>query len=174
MSRRVVAAGLLLAMIGAWYWALMPAVPAVSPPTRAGAAAPRAAASVPAVRLERLTAPDVRPAPEHGRNPFRSGTVVGAPGTSAVPAPAATAVPSPSSDVAPTTTWPRIDLIGVAEGREGGALVRTAIVAGPRGVQHARVGDVIEQVYRVDRIAAGGVEVRLLPEARTLRLVLRP
>ena len=70
--------------------------------------------------------------------------------------------------------WPRLDLIGLAEAREGGGLVRTAIVSGPHGVHHARAGELLEQVYRVERIGGDGVDVRLLPEDRMLRLALRP
>lgn len=168
------AAGLLVAMAGAWYWAFMPSVPA--PPVQTGgrAALSRPASAVPAVGLDRLAAHDVRPVPEPGRNPFQSGAAprVALPVGERSVAPAAG--PSSSSGVVAAPTWPRLDLIGVAEAREAGAVVRTAILAGPRGVQHARVGDVVEQVYRVDRIADRSVEVRLLPEQRTLRLALRP
>jgi hypothetical protein len=98
----------------------------------------------------------------------------------AVPSPAARAnslrsavpVSAPAAPTAPV--WPRVALIGVAEGREGAALVRTAIVSGPQGVHHARAGDVVEGVYRVERIAADSVDVRLVPEDRVVRLGLRP
>lgn len=168
------AAGLLVAMAGAWYWALMPSVPAPPAPTGGRAASSRPASAVPAVGLDRLATHDVRPVPEPGRNPFQSGAAPrGAAPVGDRPV-AAAAGPSSSSGVVAAPTWPRLDLIGVAEAREAGAVVRTAILAGPRGVQHARVGDLVEQVYRVDRIADRSVEVRLIPEQRTLRLALRP
>jgi hypothetical protein len=77
--------------------------------------------------------------------------------------------PGPAAPV-----WPRLELIGVAEALDGGALVRTAIMSGPHGVHHARAGELLEQVYRVERIGGDGVDVRLLPEDRVLRLALRP
>ena len=52
--------------------------------------------------------------------------------------------------------------------------MRTAIVSGPRGVMHARPGDVLERVYRLERISADGVELRLVPEDRVIRLSLPP
>ena len=81
----------------------------------------------------------------------------------------------PTGVTAPVVpAWPRVELIGVAEARASSGLVRTAIVSGPHGVHHARPGDVIEQVYRVERIGGDVVELQLLPERRTLRLALRP
>ena len=70
--------------------------------------------------------------------------------------------------------WPRLELIGLAEAREGAGLVRTAIVSGPRGVHHARPGELVEEVYRLERVGAEGADLRLLPEDRLVRLVLRP
>jgi hypothetical protein len=52
--------------------------------------------------------------------------------------------------------------------------MRTAVIAGPRGVHHARPGDLLEQVYRLERITASGVDIRLLPEDRVVHLALRP
>jgi hypothetical protein len=41
-------------------------------------------------------------------------------------------------------------------------------------VHHARPGDLLEQVYRLERITASGVDIRLLPEDRVVHLALRP
>ena len=178
MSKPFVAMGLLAAMAGAWYWALMPSAPSVPMKSAATSAVARGATtSVPVVRLDHLAAQDAaRPVPDDGRNPFGGGPgLLASAGQSTSPVPTTVALPSSSPVVdAAAPTWPRLELIGVAEGREGGGLVRTAIISGPHGVQHARAGDVLEQVYRVERIGADGVDVRLVPEDRLLRLTLRP
>ena len=176
MSKPVLAVGLLAVMAGAWYWALLPLhVPA--PPARAPTAVGNTAAgAVPAVRLERLA---TRAVPvlqgDDARNPFGGGVVAmsGAPPASHRDRVIPSTVASPPKDV-PAPEWPRVELIGVAEGREGAALVRTAVVSGPQGVHHVRTGDLLEGVYRVERIATDGVDVRLLPEDRVVRLSLRP
>jgi len=175
MTKPVLAGALLVVAAGAWHFALRPAVAPMPMPTSArapAAAAARAATAVPTVRLEQLIAPgSLRPAPGASRNPFAS-TVAGsatraASGTTTGPAPLAMETP-------PAPAWPRVTLIGVAETDEGRGLARTAIVSGPHGVHHARPGDVIEQVYRVERIGADAVDLLLLPEGRTLQLALRP
>jgi hypothetical protein len=110
--------------------------------------------------------------PGGGRNPFANGLPV-APAVDSTIGRRALA-PSATSSVRPAPVWPHLDLIGVAEAREGGGLVRTAIVSGPHGVYHARAGELLEQVYRVERIGGDGVDLRLVPEDRMLRLALRP
>jgi hypothetical protein len=176
MSKPMLAAGLLAAMAAAWYWALLPPAPLVVSPRPVSSLPPaRPLPDVPAVRLADLAAgAEPRPLPADRRNPFASPDRA-APATSvaraaAVGADAARLVsPGP-----PASPWPRVELIGVAESREGGGVLRTAIVSGPHGVYHARAGDLLEQVYRIERIGADGVDVRLLPEDRVLRLALRP
>lgn len=179
MTKPVLAVGLLVVMAGAWHLALRPTVgPA---PTPARVPAPLTAGiptAVPTVRLHQLDAQGRSLVPPgEWRNPFSTGvppTVAssppGAPGALSPSVPTAMAVPSASSAPA----WPRVELIGIAEARDGKGLVRTAIVSGPHGVHHVRPGDVIEQVYRVERIGGGGIDLHLLPEGRTLRFALRP
>lgn len=174
VSKPVLAVGLLATMMGAWYWAMQPPTQlvvsrrAVSP-----SAAARPPGGVPAVRLADLAAEAERPTPAAGRNPFASGESVsqgrGAGAGNDAAAPASLVSPGP-----PAPAWPRLELIGVAEARDGTGIVRTAIVSGPHGVHHARAGDLLEQVYRVERIGGDGVDVRLMPEDRMLRLALRP
>lgn len=173
MSKPLLAATLVIAMAGAWTWALWPAPPAVSGGPRVSVPAPPAA-TVPLVHLDRLASRDV-PAFTTGEsgNPFRTRTMMAASGGAGRSASAATTTAAPATPTAPPE-WPRLALIGLAEAEDGGRLVRTAIVSGPTGVLHARAGDVVERVYRVERIAADGVDVRLVPENRVLRLVLAP
>jgi hypothetical protein len=129
---------------------------------------------VPAVRLDALAArTSVGPGTAHRRNPFgppvlESDAVAPATTTSPRPVSAAAAAPEPA-----LPQWPRLELIGLAEAREQGSLVRIAIVSMPQGVVHARPGDLLAGVYRLERIAVDGVDVRLLPEDRVLRIALR-
>jgi hypothetical protein len=169
--------GLLATMVGAWYWALLPAAPRPVPPSLTRVTLPqRVVVEVPTVRLEQLAAR--QGAHEVGagaRNPFSSSsegsTAVAAAGTSrhadTVMATAPAAAPA-------APEWPRLTLIGLAEAREGDGVVRTAVISGPHGVVHARPGDLIERVYRVERIGGDGVDLQLVPEGRTVRLALRP
>ncbi|HTV00373.1 MAG TPA: hypothetical protein VMF13_07560 [Luteitalea sp.] len=172
MLKPVLAAALLVAAAGAWYWALLP----VAAPRAADVREPRVAdtSDVPRVRLDRLTVPVAAMAGGTGRDPFRHGRVrLDEPSRRASNSPSP-ATPTAAASLPSAPAWPRLELIGVAEGRDGAAVVRTAILSGPRGVHHAKPGETVEQVYRLDRIAADGVELRLLPEDRPIRLVLRP
>ncbi len=178
MSKPVLAMGLLAVMAVAWYWALLPR--ASSGSAASVSVRPTIATTserVPSVRLDALAG---RPVPPlglpAGRNPFRAtpgpaaGVSMDASGAGAVPR--RTAAPDPVAAVG-QALWPRLELIGLAEALEGGSLIRTAILSGPRGVLHARPGEVLEGVYRVERIAGDIVDVRLLPEDRVVRLSLR-
>ena len=172
MSKPVLAAGLLAVMAGAWYWALAPTVPRAPTSVPSAGTSRRSEGSVPAVRLDQLAAGLAdRPVPDGGRDPFRARAIaVDARRTTPAPGdPRPVAPPGP-----PAATWPRLDLIGIAEAREAGVLVRTAIVSAPQGVLHARPGETLSGVYRLERIGIDGVEVRLLPEDRVVRLALRP
>jgi hypothetical protein len=176
MFRPVLAVVLLVVMAGAWYWALGPTVrPAARPPGSTRLPASSANPLVPVVRLDHLAAEAAHhPLPLDHRNPFRDG-----PSPSAGPAPSAPAstVARPEATQsplrAPAPEWPRLELIGLAETSGEGGLVRTAIVSGAFGVSHARPGDVLEGVYRLERIGVDSVEVRLLPEDRVIRFPLR-
>ena len=174
MSKPLLAAGLLATMAGMWYWALLPTTRLGARPPMPTAIATRPSAAIPTVRLGSLAAEPVSvPAPPTGRNPFARGLLVVG-NTDASRGPATDAAPSIAAPERGTTVWPSLDLIGVAEAREDGGIVRVAIVSGPQGVYHARAGELLEQVYRVERIAPDGVDIRLVPEDRTLRLALRP
>ncbi len=176
MSKPVLAVGLLAAMTGAWYWALLPAVHAPSPGSGPRAATAPAAVEVPEVRLGDLAAQGAsRPLPSDARNPFQHvlRPASAPPASTAAHVDHAPAAGGATVEAA-APSWPRLELIGLAEARQGGGVVRTAIVAGPRGVMHARPGDVLERVYRLERIGADGVEVRLVPEDRLIRLTLPP
>jgi hypothetical protein len=176
MSKPVLAMGLLAVMAGAWYWALLTPLAPAARVREASARTAAAAQAVPAVGLDRLATRVVPALPDAaGRDPFRGVTAsLSAPSSSAHATRVGSGVPVPAPSATTAPVWPRVELIGVAEGREGAALVRTAIVSGPQGVHHVRAGDVVEGVYRVERIAADGVDVRLVPEDRVVRLSLRP
>ena len=176
MWKAVLALALLAVMAAAWVRALSPVAAPPAAPTSSSARARRAAAEVPIVQLDRLTSATRGHDPlAAARDPFRRAVA---------PSPAggrATALgrrletagtTGPSAAAAPGR--PAIDLIGVAESGEGPALVRTAIVAGPRGVHHLRVGEVLEQVYRLEGVTARGATLRLLAEDRVISLALRP
>ncbi len=171
MSRALLASGLLVATAAAWYWALQPR----APQGRGVQARPHAATArqaVPAVGLDRLDGRVQPPLPsDSARNPFRSASR--RPGATEPSAPPREPAP-PSVPPTPAVTWPRLALIGIAEGKDGAAMARTAIISGPRGVHHVRVGDQLEDVYRVEGILETAVDLRLVPEDRVLRLALRP
>jgi hypothetical protein len=170
MSKPVLALGLLAVAGGAWYWALLP--PLAPAAVARHAAARDGASPFPRVRLERLAEPRRAPAVER-RDPFRvANAAVPASPAPTRPADAAGAPAASPSPIVPA--WPHLELIGLAEAREGAGLVRTAIVSGPRGVHHARPGELVEQVYRLERVGADGADLRLLPEDRLVRLALRP
>ena len=173
MSKPVLAVGLLATMAGAWYWALLPAAQLVVAPAGVRRAAARAPRAVPAVRLADLAVEAASPADARRRGAIRSRmeSPVALASDSRAAAGAPRAPPPCASARRAGVATPR--LIGVAEARDGSGLVRTAIVSGPHGVHHARAGDLLEQVYRVERIGGDGVDVRLLPEDRMLRLALR-
>ena len=176
VSKPVLAVGLLAAMASAWYWALLPAVHPPTPGSGRRAPTVPAAVEVPDVRLRDLAAHGASmPLPGGARNPFQDAHPP-TPATVASTAGPAEHVPAAggASVGAPASSWPRLELIGLAEARQGGGVVRTAIVAGPRGVMHARPGDVLERVYRLERIGTDGVDVRLVPEDRVIRLALPP
>ncbi|BCS33839.1 hypothetical protein TBR22_A30670 [Luteitalea sp. TBR-22] len=173
MSRSVLAAVLLAVAAAAWVWLVPPAL-APWPPAAARVAEVPAPAVVPTVHLPRLAAePPAGPrAPEQGRNPFLPAAVP--PRPDRAPSLDTRPVAPPEAVMPSAPAYPRLDLIGVAEAREGAGMVRIAVIAGPRGVHHARPGDLLEQVYRVERVTPTGADVRLLPEDRVVHLGLRP
>lgn len=174
MSKPVLAVGLLATMAGAWYWAMLPPTPlVVSRRTVSHAPAAAPLRDVPAVRLADLAVEAAsRPTPAERRNPFANVGSVAPAGHSARESVSTAAQPvSPGPPPAPV--WPRLELIGMAEAPVGGRVVRTGILSGPHGVQHVRAGDVVEGVYRVERIDADAIDVRVLPDERVMRLTLR-
>lgn len=178
MAKAALAAGLLLVMAGAWYVALWgrpplgsssrPASPPVRSPSSTGPALD--------VHLERLTRRDTPSRPDTMRDPFARRVVEGPAARADGPAASPVRAPgTPAGQVGETVSaWPSLQLIGVAESRDGGAVVRTAILSSAGGVHHARPGELLERVYRVERIGADGVDVRLVPEDRLVHLSLRP
>lgn len=175
MSKPVLAVALLAVMAGVWYRALEPATPSARLPAATRAPIQTVHTRAPVVRLDAL-APHTadRPAPGGWRNPFRES---GPPASDTTSSAASPPVPGSSTSETPVAppppAWPRLELIGLAETSQGGGLIRTAIVSGPQGVLHARPGDVLAGVYRLERIGVDGVEVRLLSEDRIIRLPLR-
>ena len=173
MSRAVLPLVLLAAAAVAGAWGVS-SVLAPWPPAPARVPAVGRPAVVPSVRLQQLTSPPATGLvpPDNARNPF-SGREAGRQEATAVSARAVPPVLAPVSAPPPGPAWPRLDLIGVAEVREGAGLIRTAVIAGPRGVHHARPGDLVEQVWRLERVTPDGADVRLVPEDRVVHLGLR-
>lgn len=174
VNGKAVAAAVLLALMGgAWWWTL--SQPAFRPTTTAAAPLPpRPATSTetaPEVALHRLRPRTAAPVNRAGRDPFAGGI-----GATALPQ-AAQVGPAgePSgatAGAAPPPVWPRLELIGIAA-RAAGATTRVAVLAGERGVVHAGAGDVVWEVYRIDRVQDEAVDVTLLPERRAFTLRLR-
>lgn len=171
--RSAVAAGLLVAMAGAWWWVL--SGPSFRPGTPAAPVVPASLPSsieMPQVELGRLDgAVATRQAVR--RNPFGGATAVAAGGSGAggrTPPERVEAATMPSSD-APAT--PRISLIGMSAQATPAGVERVAVFAGERGVLHARVGDVVADVYRVQRIDEDIVVLVRLADEQTLTLRLR-
>lgn len=176
MSKPAAALGLLAVMAGSWYWALTPASPTPGPRRSSGPTPAAARASqVPAVRLDALgTRGQQQPTAGAGRNPFGTAAPESGARTPSQSASRVRPIAATAADPAHAPPqWPRLELIGLAEAREGSGLVRTAILSVPQGVLHARPGDVLADVYRLERIGVDAVEVRLLPEDRVVRLPLR-
>jgi hypothetical protein len=164
---------LLVVTAGAWWGGLLhapadlPARPTpVAPPTGAVQGPPLLALD----RLRRVPPP---PPADAGRDPFQPtgalvqasvGGRVGPGGEGEVP---------PEDDTRTTPSWPRLELIGIAERTADGGEARVAIVAGTRGVHHVRAGEIVEQVYRIERVWPDAIEVRLVPEDRVFRVGLR-
>ena len=172
MPKPVLATGLLALMCGAWYWALVPAVPAAGEAAPTDPDATPGAAAVPVVALDALARRAAPPPTAVHRNPF--GLMPRPIGTSARPA-AAPADTAPEVPVPPRPVPPVLTLIGVATvaDGDGAGVERTAIVSAPDGVHHLRVGDEVAGLYQVVGVGDEDVELRLVREGRTLRLVLR-
>ena len=176
MTFKAALAGVLLAaMAGVWWWTLsqptgLPTGTAVRP-TAASRSATTGEAP-PEVALDRLRGAIFTRAPLLGaRDPFGS---LGAASVATGSWPERSTALGLSDASAPTApTWPRLELIGIAEQTDEGTAVRVAILATTRGVHHARAGDLVEQVYRVERLGADSVDVGLVPEDRLLRIALR-
>lgn len=171
VAKPLLAMVLLTVMAGAWAWVLWPTPPSDDGITQLTRAAPPEP-PVTAVRLEQLGRGSPGVETSLGADPFRGRTVPRS--EPSRPNAAVPFVPAATSMLPEPPRWPRLELIGLAERQEDGRAVQTAILSGPAGVLHARSGDVLEQVYRVERIGPEGVDVRLLPEGRLLRLALRP
>jgi hypothetical protein len=172
----VLAAVLLALMGGAWWWTLSqpafrPATTVAAPP----AAPPRASASTdapPEVALHRLHPGPSAPVDGGGRDPFASGTARPTTVTSGPSEERSSgrAGEAPATEAAPA--WPRLELIGIGA-RTTGTATRVAVLAGERGVVHATAGDIVAEVYRVDRVSDDAVDVTRLPDSRAFTLRLR-
>lgn len=173
-ARGLLAAALLLTMGVAWWWALSTTVfgpvPAGAGPT---AARPLAGADdTPQVRLDRLRRVGPLPDDRGGRDPF-GGAAGWAGAGEPSGADAAEGLDAVALPVATAPALPRLELIGVGALTEDGAERRVAIFAGDRGIAHGKAGDVVAQIYRVERVGADAVDLRLLSDGRLLTLRLR-
>ena len=137
-----------------------------APGRAASAATPVPLIQQQAERL-RLPVPQETPYREPSRNPFRFSTrVASAPLRSPQPD---VVVEGPHAVMAPP--GPSVRLSGIATDAVEGALTRTAILSGPRGVQFVVVGDEFEG-YRVGAIDEEAVELTSTADGTSHRLLL--
>jgi hypothetical protein len=149
-----------------------------TPEPKASVRTPRAAASAPdpvLVDVERRTArlrtfaTEAPPPRAPGRNPFRFGESRLRPKAS--PSPRIAPVDT-TPQAAPAPVEPRLELVGMAERREGDGIVRTAILAGFGDVHLVRVGDRVAGRFTVLSIGADAVELQDEVAQSVLRLAL--
>lgn len=175
VNARGLLAAVLTTLMGVFWWVQvsMPPLPAeAAPPSRRS---PSAGVAPPDVAMRRLAARRATPPTSAGaRDPFDAADGSGLvfdPWTGVARREAVGLREQESREAA--VTWPRLELIGVGHAADTGADTRVAVLAGERGVTHARVGDVVAQVYRVERVHADAVDLRLVPEDRAFTLRLR-
>jgi hypothetical protein len=152
-------------------WLFTPAAPERAAATRSSASAQRlpvtASLQEEASRLARARPSSAYAQPE--RNPFRFPPAAVAPARRAV---RAAETPAVASVVPPAPVFP-FRLTGMASDASTGATVRTAVLSSAAlGLVLARAGDVVADVYRVERIEDDAVEVVDLRDSRTIRLTL--
>jgi hypothetical protein len=104
------------------------------------------------------------------RNPFRFGAPV-AKAPSHAAAVSSTEAPTPVIDPQPPSL--RILLSGVAEEKAGEDIVRTAIISTPTDVYLVKIGETIQNTYKVTNITADAVELVRIEDGSTVTLVLR-
>jgi hypothetical protein len=108
------------------------------------------------------------------RNPFRY-----APRAAARTAPPARIEPVITSEAMadtarPVEPTPRFTLTGIAEDIVNETPVRTAIISTPSDVFLVKVGEMVLDQYKVERISADGVELVRVDTGATVRLMLKP
>jgi hypothetical protein len=119
-------------------------------------------------KLSERVQPHSPPSPST-RNPFAFGRAAAVPG-SVRPSPTEPITGKPSLDsirLAPSFT-----LVGLAEDRESGATVVTAILSSPGALQFVKQGDRVEGGYRVTAITSESVDL-LGDDGRPLMLRLK-
>lgn len=159
-------------VLATWFFS-MPAVqsPATGPVAPA-ARTPQTASSTidiqrEAARLQVRLHPEPRYS-EPSRNPFRFGG-----GRPSAARPQAGSTPTQPAAVVPLPPAPpRIALDGIATDMVDGQEQRTAILNTDAGVVLAREGEQVAG-YRIEKIAADGVELTQLSDGSVLRIALR-
>lgn len=167
-------AAVLLTLMGALWWVQVraPALPAQ--PAAASRRAPSPTPSAPSVALHRLSERRAAEPASRGRDPFGTRAATDAQSgawSGAVRRDAVGLREAPPE--APAPSWPRLELIGVGTANPADGAGRVAVLAGDRGVMHARAGELVAEVYRIERVSVDAVEVRLVPEDRVFTLRLR-
>ncbi len=174
MTVKGVLAAVLLGLMGVMWWVqIVPSPPTGVPP--ATRRATPAGLEAPDVELRRLLERTVA-VPLNGarRDPFGGERASGASGTASSGAVRRDAAGlRDGEDTVAAPSWPRLELIGVAKTRTADGDGHVAVLAGDRGVIHARAGDVVAEVYRIEGVSDDAVEVLLMPEDRVFTLTLR-
>ena len=109
---------------------------------------------------------------EPSRDPFRFRPA-------AVPAPARPAAvlappPAAASVAPPAVQPPPFVLSGIAEDRQGEAVIRTAVIAGSGDLWLVKAGEKIEGKFQVTAVDADAVELIRADTGTALRLMFRP
>lgn len=160
-------------MGAAWWWALTHTVGGPGASQLPKQAALVRGPQPPEVELGRLRRVARVPLGAAVRDPFapRAEPHLRAQGrTDVAGEPAAARQLSPAASV---DAWPRLELIGIGTRRVNDTTTRVAVLAADLGVLHAVAGDDVLDVYRVMRVEADAVEVRLIPEDSAFMLRLR-
>jgi hypothetical protein len=174
VSRTVtLVAVLLVVTAGAWWGGLLQ--PPADLPVRPTPLIPPTGAvqAPPLVALDRLRRVPPPPPAAADRDPFQPTRALVQSSANGRVDPGGGGELPPEDDTRTAPSWPRLELIGIAERTADGGEARVAIIAGARGVHHVRAGEIVEQVYRVERVGADAIEVRLVPEDRVFRVGLR-
>ena len=169
--KRILALGVALGAVAAWWAAASTATPPRSSDNLVRKATPvemrGAELAAEIARLRERLHPTVAPqAP--GRNLFEFAARRSAPGVPATPVAAAVEAPTP------VITPPPLKLVGIAEDEGPEGAVRTAIISSSSGeLFFAKPGDRLADRYQIAKISSEAAEVTDLANDSTFTLILK-